>query len=380
LTDNANCGACNNTCPSYAPCGGGLCLGCGNPLTLVSTTLSDGFGTTVAVNGSIVVVGAPYAAGGGYAVAYNVAPVTSAAADAGFAVATQAALVGESNATDFGTSVAVSGSTAAVSGLLNGAPTVWIFELEGASWIEKTTIGLPLDGGTASTSAPVVALDGNTLGVLGVWASEPAIYTGSGSTWTLTATLQPSDATAQLGSIAISGNNILLGGGVSDSAGNTAHYGYLFTLSGATWTQVAQLAPAALSASNAPHFTATYGIGATSAIMATSLGIFPYALSGGAWTAQPEVAWPSADDTGGSATSLSGSAVALAAPNDVGGQGYVDLFGLTASGWVAGPQLTSGQYGDGFGGSVALNNGTLVVGAPGGGGSPNVVYVYPCAP
>ena len=115
-------------------------------LTSGDGAAGDGFGTSVSIDGSTVVVGAP-GAGSAYVFTQN-----------GGGWGREAKLTGDGSG--FGTSVSVSGSTVVVGA--PGAGSAYVFTRTGASWSEQAKLTAS-DGGPDHEFGYSVAIDGDTV-------------------------------------------------------------------------------------------------------------------------------------------------------------------------------------------------------------------------
>ncbi len=196
----------------------------------------------------------------------------------------------------------------------------------------------PADGAAGDEFGYAVAIDGDSA-VVGARYHDPGgkalggaayVFTRSGATWTQQARLVASDGAAadEFGrAVALSGDMVLIGAPQHDMAGKSdAGAVYLFTRSGASWTQRQKL---------------TAGDG-------------------------------SAGDEFGSSVALSGEGTALvgAINHDVAGKtdagaAYVFVPLATRPVWIEQAELTAadGVIGDGFGCSVAVLGDTALIGA-----------------
>jgi hypothetical protein len=144
----------------------------------------------------------------------------------------------------FGSDVALSGDTAAISSSLDASGSVSMFVRSGNTW----TLQQKLDAGY------IVAISGDTA-VIGVPDADTggnreqglaAVYVRSGNVWTFQAQLDAEDGAAldRFGlSVAIDGDTIAVGAPYDDLVGNNTVPGsaYIFVRSGTTWTQQAKL-------------------------------------------------------------------------------------------------------------------------------------------
>jgi hypothetical protein len=298
----------------------------------------DGFGGSVAVAGDTMVVGDPFATVGGH-VAQGAVYVFG---NVGGVWVQQAKLTASDGAaySDFGYSVAISGSTVVV-----GAPTAYVnghFK-QGAVYVYAGTAG------AWTQQAKLTAPDGFANDQLGYAVAL------SGTTLLAGAAACPTDVTPEWTSV-----NSLAGGRA-----------YVYTESGGVWTQQTKLSD--------PYGGCLRSVGVsgnTAVIGINSRGGEVFTESDGAWTPQTTLA-PS-DLVGysaiGRAVAISGDTVALGVP----GAAYV--FSRSAGVWTQQAKLTAADGSPSLGISVAISDGTLVAGAPGAtvtdGTSPGAAYVF----
>ncbi|PYK10775.1 MAG: hypothetical protein DME65_08860 [Verrucomicrobia bacterium] len=154
----------------------------------------------------------------------------------------------------FGVSVATDGDTALVSALLatvNGHSAqgaVYVFERSGESWSQIQKL-VATDGAAFDRFGGSVAIEGDTA-LIGGWGAAGQrgavwVFTRSGATWTQQARLDASDGATNdfLGqSVALSGDTAIAGAWGADIGGNIDQgAAYIFTRSGTTWSQQAKL-------------------------------------------------------------------------------------------------------------------------------------------
>ncbi|MGO8748092.1 MAG: IPT/TIG domain-containing protein [Thermoguttaceae bacterium] len=153
----------------------------------------------------------------------------------------------DSGVSDFGSSVSISGNLMVV-GADEGFSAAYVFTESGSVWTQ--TAKLTASGAGANSSfGDSVSISGNTI-VVGAYDANRAqgaayVFTESGSTWTQTAELTASDgAVGDVfgSSVSISGNTIVVGSPLATVAGNNEEgEAYVFTQSGSAWTQTAIL-------------------------------------------------------------------------------------------------------------------------------------------
>ena len=212
-------------------------------------------GYAVAMDGDTAVLGAPLAddladdAGAAYVYTWN----DSAWVEAG------QLLAGDGAASDeFGTSVAVSGGTIFVGAPLHDAAAldagaVYVFNFDGNDWVQTdkltpTQLGLgdefgtsvAIDGDYAIVGAPFDVTQGLSAG-----AAYAFVYEGLNG-WVLQQRILPADGAAldRFGwSVALSGQTALVGAPLEDDAGLGAGAAYTFLAGGGQWMQEAKLLP-----------------------------------------------------------------------------------------------------------------------------------------
>ncbi|RYD68650.1 MAG: hypothetical protein EOP83_00410 [Verrucomicrobiaceae bacterium] len=345
-----------------------------------NTESEDGFGTSVAVSGNTVVIGAPLESsnatgvnGNGF---NNYAPSSGAAyvfVRNGETWSQQAYLkasnTGEGDG--FGWSVAISGNAIVVgayqedsnataingNGSNNGASAAgaaYVFTRSGTTWSQQAYLKAA-NAGAGDLFGSVVALAGDTAvvganreaseatGINGDSANNTAYASGaayvfvkSGTLWTQQAYVKASDtaAGAEFGSsLGISGESVVIGSPLA--AGGTGA-AYVFMRNGTAWSQQARL-----RASNS----------APSSWFGQSVAISGETMVAGA------------PGEASNATSVNGNQLNTGAQDS--GAAYV--FVRSGASWTQQAYLKASNSGasDGFGRSVALEGSALIVGAPG---------------
>ena len=362
-------------------------------------TSSDGsnydfFGSSVAVSGTTAIVGA-----------YNRNVSGQAAQGAAYVFTLSGGTwsqTGELTASDgaaadnFGSSVAVSGGTVVV-----GAPShtvgghaaqgaAYVFTLSGGTWSQ--TGELTASDGAAGDELGFSAVVSGTTAVVGAQfhsvgghADQGAayVYTLAGGSWSQTGELTSSDGNANDsfgGSVSVSGTTAVVGAPFH-KVGSHASQGaaYVYTLSGGSWSQTGELTASDGAAndtlgSSVAVSAATVVVGAPVHMVAghASQGAaYVFTLGGGTWSQTGELTASdgAANDTLGSSVSVSGTAIVAGAPvHAVSGhasQGAVYVFTLSAGSWSQTGELTAsdGNAGDRFGASAAVSGTTELVGA-----------------
>jgi hypothetical protein len=284
----------------------------------------------------------------------------------------------------FGSSVAMDGETLVVGaggeGLGRGA--VYVFRRKGSTWTEEAK--LTASDGDRRDGLGKVAVDGNTVlaGAAGDDFRQGAAYVfrRRGSTWTEEAKLTASDGSFEdlFGtSVALDRGTALVGApGDEDSEGSA----YVFTRSGSTWTQRRKLT--ALHGAPDDSFGGSVDLDGETALIGTpSDNVRTRANQGSAyvftgrrstWTQRRKLIASdgAAFDAFGGSVALDGRTALLGAPLDnVQGdadRGSAYVFRRTQSTWSQGPKLiaSDGAAGDHLGSSLDLDADTAAVGTP----------------
>ena len=353
----------------------------------------------------------------------------------------------------FGNAVALSGDTLAVGASLedsaaigiNGDQTndnaidsgaVYVFVRSGATWSQQAYLKASNTGG-ANNFGYSVALSGDTLVVGAVGEASAAVgvnnnqadntapragaayvFVRSGTTWTQQAYLKASNTNLgdEFGhAVAVFGDTVAVGaqressaattidGNQADNTADSSGAVYVFTRTGATWTQQAYVKASntgagdnfggavALSADTlvvgaVNEDGATVGINGNQASNAAldAGAVYVFTRSGTTWTQQSYVkaSNTNAGDLFGNAVALSGDTLAVGAfgeasaatgvngdqtDNTAAAAGAVYVFIRTSGTWVQQAYLKASNSGRlyAFGKSLALSGDALVVGANG---------------
>jgi hypothetical protein len=373
---------------------------------LAKLTSSDGeefdeFGYAVAMSGNTVVVGAPQAPGGSAAGAVYVFVKPGS----GWANMKQTAKLTASNgggSTELGYSVAISGNTivagAPDSNLGPGAAYVFIKPAGGWTNMTQTAELTASDGEDHDGFGSSVSVSGNTIVAGSPYAtigSNPDqgaayVFVNSGTAWGQTAKFSSSEGNAYdtfASAVATTGSTIVAGApGVVIGSNGDQGAAYIFTGSGATWAQQAELtASNGMHGDNLGHAVAISG---NTAVAGTYLfplperqgGAYVFVKPSGGWVNSTETADltandPSNGDQLGFSVSISGTVIVVGAPaTNVGSkteQGAAYAFIKPASGWTTTSKYAAkitaadGAEGDQFGSSVSVSGTTGVIGAIG---------------
>jgi hypothetical protein len=355
----------------------------------------DEFGISVAIDGDTALVGAPNHGVGENDYQGSVYVFTRSGTTWSFE---QELTASDGAGSDhFGWSVAISGTIAVVGAHYDDVDananqgSAYVFTRIGTTWGERDKL-TAADGAQGDRFGESVALSGTTI-LVGVPYHDVGANTDQGSAyvfvpidfpdWGQQAQLTASDGAADdyFGySLAIDGDTALVGASYHDVGANGDQgSAYVFTRSGAIWTQRAQLTAADGAA--ADGFGVSVALSGGTALLgayrhlvganATQGSAYVFTGSGATWGQQAELT--ASDGAGGDqfgySVAISGTIAVVGAQYDhVGansdqGSAYV----LTGSGaaWTQQGKLTAsdGAADDYFGHSVALSGDTALVGA-----------------
>jgi hypothetical protein len=349
-------------------------------LTANDGSADDYFGTAVAVSRDTAIIGAP-----GDEV---VAPVQGSVyifVRSGGLWTQQARLNALDGAAgdNFGTSVAISGETVVIGAPFNGSNkgAAYVFVRSGAVWSQQQKLtaadGLALDyfGYTVSVSGETLAA-----GAHGDDANKGAAYVfaRNGAVWSQQAKLTAADGLAQdfFGvSISLSGDT-LVAGASADDIGASAERGsaYVFTRNGITWSQQAKLIAGDGAAGD--FFGNSVALSGDTLVAAAAQDDFNkgsayvFVRNGAAWSQQAKLTASDgvAGDRFGAAVAISGATVAVGASSDYVGstqqQGSAYVFSRSGAAWIQQARLTAndGAQQDQFGIAIAVDGDAVVAG------------------
>jgi hypothetical protein len=369
---------------------------------------NDSFGDSVAISGDTAVVGADWDdvgatrdQGSAYVFVRSGATWTR-----------QATL----NAADgaswmcFGSSVAISGDTIVVGALYAtvGSNTeqgaVYVFTRSGTTWSQQAKLTAD-DGDDYDWFGRAVAMSGETV-VIGAMGDDVGanvdqgcayVFTRSGGVWSRQAKIAATDgAGGDLfgGSVAISGDAAVVGAQRDDIA-TAADQGsaYVFTRTAAAWSQTQKLMAADGAAED--WFGCAVALAGDTAVIGAVIddigtstdqgSACVFVRNGDVWGQQQKLV-----ASGGDVDDQFGCSVAIAANvavvgaryDDVGGhthQGSASVFVRSGTTWSQQAELVAadGATSRSLGWSVATSNGTAAVGAPQDGyGSKGAAYIF----
>ena len=292
----------------------------------------DQFGISVGISGATAVVGARYdddsgsGSGSAYVFRYD-----------GSSWVEEAKLLASDGASGygFGSSVAVSGDAVVVGapyGHDNGSHTgsAYVFRYDGSSWVEEAKL-LASDGAADDTFGDAVAISDDTA-VIGAWQDQDNgefsgsayIFRHDGSAWVQEAKLLPSDGTAWdfFGeAVAISGDAAVIGANGDDDNGDGSGSAYVFHYDGSTWVEQAKLL--ASDGAEYDNFGFSVAISGDTAVVGaehadSSGAAYVFGYDGSTWLEQAKLL-PSdgtANDEFGRSVAISGDRAVIGADGD----------------------------------------------------------------
>ena len=309
----------------------------------------------------------------------------------------------------FGSSVAVSGSTIVVGAAFDSIPgslgSVYVFNRQGGNWVETQKL-TPSDGAilfgfsvAVSGSTIVVGSQADSIGGNALQGSA-YVFNRQGGSWVETQRLTASDGAAgdQFGNaVAVSGSTIVVNAIIDTVGGNFAQASaYVFDLQGGSWVETQKLT--ASDGAELDQFGKSIAISGSTIIVGAPFddvegtfnqgSAYVFNRQGGSWgeTHKLTASDGTPGDQFGWSVGVSGSTVVVGAINDtIGGnltQGSAYVFNRQGGGWVQTQKLTASDGGmdDLFGWTVAVSGSTIVVSAIfhdiGVNGNQGSAYVY----
>ncbi|HYL37027.1 MAG TPA: hypothetical protein VEV17_14020 [Bryobacteraceae bacterium] len=351
-------------------------------LTAAGGSAADGFGTSIAVSGDTVMVGAPTKS------LVQGAVYVFVRSGATWIQQSKLTPSDAANGDGFGASLATDGSTLLVGASgKNGQGVVYVFVQSGGAWTQQAEL-VAADPAKGDAFGNSVSLSANTaiVGAVGRLAAQGVAYVfvRSGTTWTQQAKLTASDAATNDNfgsSVSISGDTALVGARAAASFHGAA---YVFVRSGSTWTQQAKLVPDRAGPDN---FGYSVSIDADTALVGAYLeagaqgAAYVFVRSGVAWTQQTKLAPSDAagGDIFGTAVWLTGDTAVLGATLKNSSRGVTYAFVRSGSTWTQQLELSApdAENGDRFGSAVGWSAGTLVATAGTKASGLGEAYVFP---
>jgi hypothetical protein len=361
----------------------------------------DLFGSSVALNGNLAIIGAPnHAAGAGAAYVFSQSGTTWTLQQE--LTATTLGATGGAPGDAFGTSVALSGSLAIVGapnhtvGTKTGAGAAYVFLQSGTTWAFQKELdagddgvndsfgqSVSISGAVALVGAPNHAINQTDGGPPKGEAGAAYVFTQSGTSWGAPQELTASDNSAfdLFGySVSVSGTTAIIGAYQHDvGALTSAGAAYIFAETSGTWSQTKELT--ASDGAISDFFGYSVGVSGSTAIVgayqhgATSAGAaYVYGETDGAWGSPPQELTASdamANDFFGYSVGVSGGTVVVGALQHTVGAaiqaGAAYVFTGNAGTWTENtPDFTASDdaTADLFGSAVAASGDSVLIGAP----------------
>jgi len=358
-------------------------------LTALDGAADDRFGTSVAISGDTVVIGAPFDndMGGDSGSAYVFVR-------SGTTWTEQQKLTPADGADDdrFGIAVSLIGNTVVV-----GTPhdddacptdpncnsgSTYVFTRSGTTWTEQDKL-IASDAAAGDKFGTALSFSGDRV-VIGAPFDEDTIFDSgsayvfvrSGTTWTEEDKLKASDPTVndQFGtSVALDGDTALVGAIFGRDTGPQTGAAYVFTRSASTWSEEGRLAPG--DGAQADHFGASVALSGNTALIGSRFNdaqapeagaAYLFSRAGNVWTSEGKLtaADGAQNDAFGEAVALSGTAALVGALGDDGATGSVYphwIFPHTSL--SAKLTASDAEAGNRFGSAVSTSGTTALVGS-----------------
>jgi FG-GAP repeat len=348
----------------------------------------DLFGSSIAVSGTVAIVGAPGR--------HNDTGAAYVFSESGGVWTQQAELSASDGAPGdhFAYSVALSGGTAVIGAYGHGGGAsgpggaAYVFDNAGGTWVQQAEL-TAADGAPGGLFGYSVAALGGVAFVGGSLAYPAAgavyVFTNSGGQWTQQGTLTASDGAGgdEFGySLSLSGGTLLVG---AEDRNQLTGAAYIFTGSAASWAQQAELT--ASYGVPGDHFGTTLSLSGNTAVIGATHhnnntgAAYIFSGSGTNWAQQTELTASDGvpGDWFGSGAVICGGNVLVGAHGHNNGAGSAYLYAQSAN-WAQQEEITASDAsaGDGFTGG-ALSDSAAFLGAPNHSGT-GAVYVYAIPP
>ena len=371
----------------------------GDPSELSGT----GFGSAVAIEGDTAAVGAfqeAGAAGASVGAAYVFVKVN------GFWTLQQKLLALDGSSGDqFGTSIALSGDTVVVGapyedddiGGVNDKGAAYVFVRAGTTWTQQQK----LDASNAAAGdqfAWRVSISGDTVAAGAPFHDAAGLtdsgsgyaFVRSGTVWTEQQILTASDGAPgnRLGrGVSAAGDTIVLGAPLGEGAAGDAGAAYVFVRSGTTWSEQQKLTASDGATADAFGDAAavagdTVVLGAPGDTIGGQAGAgsaYVFVRSGTTWTEQQKLVASdgTASDAFGSSVSVSFDTAVVGAPTDNVFVGAAYVFVRSGTTWTEQQKLVSGGSGvEIFGAAVSVFGDEALVGAHAGGAGIGAAHLF----
>ena len=308
---------------------------------------------------------------------------STAAAGAPALVPPSLALTPDVAAAPFGTAVAISGDTAAVTGRAGTRAVVFVFFRSSTGWAQQAALADPAGSDPASPFGSALAISGDVLAV-GAGAEDAEVssvyvYARAGGSWSLQSHLQPGLA-SRLGfgtALALDGGTLVVGVPGTEYGDCAPGQAFIYVRAGSGWVRRAVLS--AKSPAAADRYGRAVAIGHQHVVVGGPGFAEIFDPAGPTWQRTAVVQGAGAGTGFGSAVAASGETVAVADPANQ----TVSLFIHAAGSWFQQAEIaspTGAAASVEFGSAIALSQDALAVGAPAttdaGRQAGGAVYVY----
>jgi hypothetical protein len=346
----------------------------------------DNFGWAVAVDGNTAVVGIEGDGSSG---------TTPGAAyvfvRAGSTWSQQAKLTAsdDANADQFGVSVAISGDSIIVGATLDDdsgsdSGSAYVFARNGSNWTQQAKL-LASNGESVDVFGRSVSISGDTAIVSAVGNGPTGtvfVFVRSGEIWSEQQILSASDGESTDGfgwSAAIAGDTVIVGSRYDDDTGPNSGASYIYTRTGATWTETAKLLASdgndndwlgeaeVISGNTAIVGSVRHNASCCAGFQGAA---YVYVRHGGTWSEQSilTASDKSGSDQFGASVAINGDKIVVGAfgTGHVGtNSGTAYIFNRTGTTWKQEPLITAfdAAADDYFGISVAVSANIVLVGS-----------------
>jgi FG-GAP repeat len=280
----------------------------------------------------------------------------------------------------FGTSVAISGDTIVVGALGGNSSTgaAYVFVRSGTTWTQQQKLTAS-DGAANDRFGISVAFSEDTA-VVGAPSDDDAgsnsgsayVFVRSSGIWSQQQKLTASDAASgdSFGySVSISGDTVVVGAYEDDDGGFSSGSAYVFVRSSGIWSQQQKLT--ASDAAVAAQFGVSVAISGDTAVAGASLdnsqrgAAYVFVRSGTSWFQQKKLTASAKAAQFGLSVSISNDTAVVGAFSENSFRGAAYVFVRSGTSWFQQKKLTASDAasGDGFGHSVSISGDTAVVGA-----------------
>lgn len=294
----------------------------------------------------------------------------------------------------FGSNTVIEGNRVAVSshghthGDFTGNASVYVFEFDGTAWIETAEL-LASDGFQGNRFGTSIAMSGDTIAVSAEFDTENGTLSGSvyifnydGTNWIQQAKLFPKDGDEFLYfgySIALFEDTLVAASNRRTTGGKLdIGIAYIFEFDGTTWVEKQAIVPPTdrlrgfASSIAVQNNTIVVGSPAVHTDEVSNSGaLFVYEYIGSFWQHTNSIypTDPQSFSNFGTPVDLSGDVIVAGSERHSDGlneQGTVYVYRRSGNGWTEEARLlaSNGESNDHFGYSVGISHDTIVVGAP----------------